>query len=149
MLVQCFYQWQLTIGWQQFLDFAHNTLSQFSNSDSTGLLYLLSRQLKEVRTRANDVANWPNPFQGLDLVDFQDRDAPWLELIDGASNQENIPFGPLIVRARALDVIVTIEGSADDPINNWPKWVNKFHYNSWYSVILLVELVWSSAQQGS
>ncbi|KAF8906593.1 phospholipase B [Gymnopilus junonius] len=104
----------------QILDFAHNTLSQFSESDSTGLLYLLSRQLSEVRTRANDVANWPNPFQGLASSNFQDTNASWLELIDGSSNTENIPYGPLFVKARGLDVIVTLEGSADDPINNWP-----------------------------
>ncbi|KDR75955.1 hypothetical protein GALMADRAFT_226618 [Galerina marginata CBS 339.88] len=104
----------------QILDFGQNTLSQFSKSDSTGLLYLLSRQLAEVRTRANDVANWPNPFQALAVESFQDTNASWLELIDGASNSENIPFGPLFVNARNLDVIVTLEGSADDPVNNWP-----------------------------
>ncbi|KAF4620337.1 hypothetical protein D9613_000636 [Agrocybe pediades] len=103
----------------QILDFAHNTLSQFSSSDSAGLLYLLSQQLSEVRTRANDVANWPNPFQGLAQQTFQDTQASWIELIDGSSNSENIPYGPLLVNARKLDVLVTLEGSADD-VNNWP-----------------------------
>ena len=87
------------------------------------MLYLLSRQLSEVRTRANDVANWPNPFQVLARTSFQDTSADWLELIDGSSNTENIPYGPLLVKARNVDVIVTLEGSADDPINNWPKYV--------------------------
>ncbi|KAF8973334.1 lysophospholipase catalytic domain-containing protein [Flammula alnicola] len=104
----------------QLLDFAHNTIAQFSNSDGNALLYVLSRQLSEVRTRANDVANWPNPFQGQRVESFQDANATWLELIDGSSNQENIPYGPLLVKARNLDVIVTLEGSADDPVNNWP-----------------------------
>jgi lysophospholipase len=108
---------------QQILDFGRNTISQFSKSDSSTLLYLLSRQLQDVRTRANDVANWPNPFQGIQSHAFQDTNATWLELIDGSSNQENIPYGPLLVKARNLDVIVTLEGSADDPINNWPKYV--------------------------
>ena len=45
---------------QQVLDFARNELSGFSNNDSSSLLYVLGRQLQEVRTRANDVANWPN-----------------------------------------------------------------------------------------
>ncbi|KAH9485342.1 Lysophospholipase 3 [Psilocybe cubensis] len=104
----------------QILDFGTNTLSQFSSSDSTGLLYLLQRQLREVRTRANDVANWPNPFQGQASASFQDTDATWINLIDGASNQENTPYGPLLVNARNIDVIVALEGSADDPVNNWP-----------------------------
>jgi lysophospholipase len=76
-----------------------------------------------VRTRADDVANWPSPFQGLREDTFQDSDANWLELIDGSSNQENVPYGPLFVKARGLDVIVTAEGSADIPGLNWPKYV--------------------------
>lgn len=74
-----------------------------------------------MRTRADDVANWPNPFNGIKNSTFQDSASRWLELLDGSSNQENIPYGPLFVRERALDVIVTVEGSADDPVNNWPK----------------------------
>ena len=80
--------------------------------------------MQDVRTRADDVANWPNPFHGIQSHIFQDTNATWLELIDGSSNQENIPYGPLLVKARNLDVIVTLEGSADDPINNWPKCVS-------------------------
>ncbi|KAG5650185.1 hypothetical protein H0H81_000391, partial [Sphagnurus paluster] len=103
----------------QLFDFARNSITSFSKDDSSGLLYVLSRQLREVRTRANDVANWPSPFQGLKNSTFEDSDKNWLEIIDGASNHENVPFGPLFVRARGIDVIVTIEGTSDD-INNWP-----------------------------
>ncbi|KAG6917429.1 hypothetical protein DXG01_002515 [Tephrocybe rancida] len=104
----------------QILDFASNTISAFSQNDGAALLYVLGRQLREVRTRADDVANWPNPFQGLKNTTFEDSSKEWLELLDGSSNNENIPFAPLFVRARGLDVIVTIEGSSDD-INLWPK----------------------------
>lgn len=93
-----------------------------SKNDADGLLYTLSRQLQEVRTRADDVANWPNPFHGLKPNTFQDTNATWLELLDGSSNAENVPYAPLFVRARGLDVIVTLEGSADD-INAFPKYV--------------------------
>jgi lysophospholipase len=89
-------------------------------NDAKGILYTLSRQLSEVRTRADDVANWPNPFSGIKTNTFQDAGASWLELIDGSSNAENVPYGPLFVRKRAVDVIVTLESSADD-INNFPK----------------------------
>ncbi|EFI28204.1 phospholipase B [Coprinopsis cinerea okayama7 len=104
----------------QLFDFARNTINGFSESDEGGLLYVLGRQLRAVRTRADDVANWPSPFQGLREDTFQDSDANWLELIDGSSNQENVPYGPLFVKARGLDVIVTAEGSADIPGLNWP-----------------------------
>ncbi|KAF5389496.1 hypothetical protein D9757_004325 [Collybiopsis confluens] len=103
----------------QILDFAHNTLQGFSQSDGNGLLYVLSRQLSQVRTREDDVANWPNPFNGVKTTTYDDTNSTWLSLIDGASNGENIPLGPLFVRERGLDVIVTLDGSADDP-NNWP-----------------------------
>ncbi|KAJ7680248.1 phospholipase B [Mycena polygramma] len=103
----------------QIFDFAHNTLQGFSSSDSNTLIYILQRQLRSVRTRADDVANWPNPFNGLKSSTYQDSAATWLELIDGASNGENIPYGPLFVKSRGVDVVVTIEGSADDG-NNWP-----------------------------
>jgi lysophospholipase len=59
------------------------------------LIYVLSRQLRSVRTRADDVANWPNvsfrlleerieliesqPFNGLKKDTFEDSDSPWLE----------------------------------------------------------------------
>ncbi|KAG6842116.1 hypothetical protein C0991_002770 [Blastosporella zonata] len=104
----------------QILDFARNTISDFSQDDGAAILYVLSRQLRDVRTRADDVANWPNPFHGMKNATFEDSSSEWLELIDGASNSENIPYAPLFVRARALDVIVTIEGSADDNVNLWP-----------------------------
>jgi lysophospholipase len=51
---------------------------------------------------------------------FLDSNATWLELIDGGSNLEAIPFGPLFVRAREVDVIVAVDGSADTS-NDFPK----------------------------
>ncbi len=93
-----------------------------SANDAAGLLYTLSRQLQEVRKRADDVANWPSPFHGIKANTFQDANATWLELLDGASNAENVPYAPLFVRARGLDVIVTLEVSADD-VNVFPKYV--------------------------
>jgi lysophospholipase len=45
---------------QQILDFADNKLNGFDSNDGQALFYVLQRQLTEVRTRANDVANWPN-----------------------------------------------------------------------------------------
>lgn len=111
----------------QILDFGRNAIAGFSDEDGDGLLYVLARQLRSVRTRADDVANWPNPFNGLKSTTFEDSDATWIELIDGSSNLENVPYGPLFVKARGVDVIVTLESSSDDA-NSWPKYVS-------YSVI--------------
>ena len=106
---------------QQIFDFANNAIKGFDSQDAEGLLHVFSRLLSAVRTRANDVANWPSPFTGINPGMYQDSRATWLELIDGASNIENIPYGPLFVKARGVDVIVTAEGSADIPETNWPK----------------------------
>ena len=120
------------------MDFAHNKLEGFSSNDADGLLYVLNRQLTDVRTIADDVANWPNvsgrisshistrnetymkPFQQIKPDTYQDTNSTWLSLIDGSSNKENIPFGPMFVRARGLDFIVGLDASSDET-QRWPK----------------------------
>lgn len=52
-----FLTWSLSL--QQALDTVNNKLQDF-DKDGQGLLYTLQRQLRSVRTRADDVANWPS-----------------------------------------------------------------------------------------
>lgn len=105
---------------QQILDSANNTFTSLSTSDTAGLLHLL----KSIESRNDDVANWPNSFAGIQNSTFQDTGQDWLEFVDGATNGENIPYGPLFVKARGLDVIVTIEGGSVHGQNqNWPTYV--------------------------
>jgi lysophospholipase len=61
------------------------------------------------------------PFRGLNAGTYSDSGAELLELIDGGSNLENIPLGPLFVKSRELDVILAVDASADQ--NTWPKCV--------------------------
>ncbi|KAI0766492.1 phospholipase B [Irpex lacteus] len=102
----------------QILDFAHNEIQSFGK-DGQALLYSLQRLLRSTRTRADDVANWPNPFHGIKNDTFEDSGSKWLELIDGSSNAENVPLGPMFVTARGLDMVVAVDGSADD-LQSWP-----------------------------
>ncbi|KAK0463558.1 phospholipase B [Desarmillaria tabescens] len=81
--------------------------------------HLLARLLEDVRTQDDDVANWPNSFRNVAPSTFVDTNSDWLELIDGGSNGEVVPFGPLLVKARGLDVIVGVDSNANDD-NNWP-----------------------------
>ncbi|KAH9972599.1 phospholipase B [Lactifluus volemus] len=105
----------------QLIDRVHNTVQGTSSSVSKAIFSLLDRQLSVLRTRADDVANWPNPFYNLTgKANFQDLHSEWLELIDGSSNQENLPLGQLFVKARNLDVVVGIDSSAQIPTTNWP-----------------------------
>jgi lysophospholipase len=105
-----------------FNEILDSATTSLSSSDDNALEYLLAWQLREVRTRANDVANWPNPFNGVKSSTFQDSNSTWLELVDGSSNQENIPLNPLFVNARELDVVVAIDSGGDDA-EGWPKCV--------------------------
>jgi len=63
------------------------------------------------------------PFQGLKADTYEDSGTNWLSLIDGSSNQENVPLGPMFVRARGLDLVVAVDASADTS-NNFPKYVS-------------------------
>ena len=45
---------------QQVFDRIHNTIEGFDQNSAKGILLILSRQLAEFRTRADDVAVWPN-----------------------------------------------------------------------------------------
>jgi len=60
------------------------------------------------------------PFQGINPTVYHDSNSTWIELVDGGLNKENVPLGPLLVKARHLDVIVAIDASADDS-DNWPQ----------------------------
>ncbi|KAI0268896.1 phospholipase B [Gloeopeniophorella convolvens] len=110
----------------QILDFGDNKLEGFDSSDSNSILYILRRQLGELRTRADDVANWPSPFQGIKPQNFEDSSARWLELIDGSSNAENIPLGQQFVKARAIDLVVAVDASADIA-TGWPNGSSPIH----------------------
>jgi len=75
----------------------------------------------EALLRVNDSCLTPRKaFQGINPFTFQDSSSPWLSLVDGGSNLEQIPLGALFTKERAVDVIVAVDASADDP-NQWPK----------------------------
>ena len=63
------------------------------------------------------------PFQGINPGIFQDSDSKWIELVDGSTNKENIPIGPLLVKARNVDVIVALDAGAEQS-DNWPAYVS-------------------------
>ena len=70
------------------------------------------------------VANWGNSFKSLEAVGANDSDLTWmsadndvLELVDGGLNGENVPLMPLLVKSRAVDAILALDGSADTDDN--------------------------------
>lgn len=63
-----------------------------------------------------------SPFHGLGSPAFEDSLSPELELVDGGTNGEVIPLNPLFVKARGIDTIIAVDGSADTD-ENWPECV--------------------------
>ncbi|KAA1474012.1 phospholipase B [Dentipellis sp. KUC8613] len=116
----CFVMGTSASLFNQMFDTAHNTLDGLDGSSSQGLLFALGQQVQQVRNISDDVSSWPNPFQGLASSTFEDSFSDRLELIDGGSNLENIPIGPMFVKARGMDLIVAVDSSFDDPTNTWP-----------------------------
>ncbi|KZV86590.1 lysophospholipase [Exidia glandulosa HHB12029] len=101
----------------------NTAVKRFADSPGRALVDLLRRLTSRVQTNADDVANWPNSFLGHKVRDFIDGARLKLELIDGGSNQENIPIGPLLVDARGVDTIVALDGTDEDD-NSWPMYVS-------------------------
>ncbi|KAH7888717.1 phospholipase B [Phlebopus sp. FC_14] len=89
------------------------------NGDEAGMTFLYQQFSSNFETRSLNVANWPNPFQGVNPATFQDSSSEWLSLVSGGSNHEQIPLGSLLAKARGVDVVVAIDASADDG-NRWP-----------------------------
>ena len=52
-----------------------------------------------------------------------DTNQDYLDMIDGGSNGENVPLGPLFVKSRDLEVIVAVDATSNDD-NNWPSYVS-------------------------
>jgi lysophospholipase len=71
------------------------------------------------RSVADDVANYPNSFQGVNVDTFPRANSQQLALVDGGENGENVPLAPLLVKARGVDAIVAFDSSADTS-ENWP-----------------------------
>ncbi|KAF9017220.1 phospholipase B [Hymenopellis radicata] len=103
----------------KFLDDARKGLMGDGDSFFQVLKNIVSKVLEQFRTHDDDVANWPNPFKQIATFTFVDTNSDWLELIDGGSNGEVIPLGPLFVNVRAIDVIVAVDAGSDDD-DNWP-----------------------------
>ena len=55
----------------------------------------------------------PNPFQGVAQGTYLDSNSTYLTLADGGEDGEEVPFQPLLVQARGVDVIVASDGVSD------------------------------------
>ncbi|GAA6035969.1 hypothetical protein JCM8097_005191 [Rhodosporidiobolus ruineniae] len=86
--------------------------------------YLVSEisSIEEIDDSVALVANYPNSwnnFQPESGVAFESAGNTVLQITDGGENGENVPIGPLLVKAREVDIVVAIDASADSTYS-WP-----------------------------
>ncbi|KAG5981567.1 hypothetical protein E4U55_002823 [Claviceps digitariae] len=68
----------------------------------------------------NDIADWtPNPFKGWNPARNPSVNETRLTLVDGGEDLQNIPYHPHLMPARNVDVVFSIDSSADTD-NSWP-----------------------------
>ncbi|KAG5919665.1 hypothetical protein E4U42_006441 [Claviceps africana] len=69
----------------------------------------------------NDIADWtPNPFRGWNRARNPSVDESRLTLVDGGEDSQNIPYHPHIMPARNVDVVFSIDSTADTDLG-WPE----------------------------
>jgi lysophospholipase len=92
---------------------------------STGLINeALTKVLANIGQDNDDIANYPNPFFGVNNATSRIATTDQLTLVDGGEDLQNIPLHPLIQPERHVDVIFAIDSSADTTADNgganWP-----------------------------
>ncbi|TFK53593.1 lysophospholipase [Heliocybe sulcata] len=93
-----------------------NIFSSYNTTNLTSILNLLdpSLDLNELEPGIElDASVYPNPFYGLARDTYIDSNQTYLSLVDGGFDNESIPFQPLLVKARGVEVILAVDGTAD------------------------------------
>ena len=67
----------------------------------------------------DDIADYPNPFIGVNNDSSHIANNTMLTLVDGGEDNQNIPLNPLIQPMRNVDVIFAVDSSADTN-ETWP-----------------------------
>jgi lysophospholipase len=101
-------------------------LTQINGSDSGILTSLITNLLQDFSNDEEDIAVYPNPFQGLSNISTSISNTPNLTLTDGGLDNQNIPLWPLIQPEREVDAIFAVDSSADTTYN-WPNGSSLIH----------------------
>ncbi|CAM1502706.1 Fc.00g074820.m01.CDS01 [Cosmosporella sp. VM-42] len=80
----------------------------------------LSSILQSIGDSDDDIADWtPNPFRGWRPEENLSADSERLTLVDGGEDLQNVPYYPHLRNERKVDVVFSIDSSADTK-SNWP-----------------------------
>ncbi|KAI7763447.1 hypothetical protein LZL87_010512 [Fusarium oxysporum] len=101
--------------------FVNQAFLQIQKADNVPefLLKAIINTLADIGEENRDIANWPNPFYKYNPKNNSNADSTILTLVDGGEDLQNVPFHPLLVSDRQVDVIFAIDGSADTK-TRWP-----------------------------
>lgn len=76
--------------------------------------------LESIGSDNNDIADWtPNPFKGWNSKTNYNSEEDRLTLVDGGEDLQNIPYHPHIHNERKVDVVFSMDNSADTEYS-WP-----------------------------
>lgn len=92
------------------------------------IVKLIVGVLTDLDFAQDDIADWkPNPFLGWNSAKNKAADSDRLTLVDGGEDGQNIPYHPHTVTERKVDVVFSVDSSAD--VNAWPDGASpKFTY---------------------
>ncbi|KYK57149.1 hypothetical protein DCS_04156 [Drechmeria coniospora] len=80
----------------------------------------LTSLLQTLGEANNDIADWtPNPFKGYNPLNNPGAGSDRLTLVDGGEDLQNVPYHPHLARGRQVDVVFSIDSSADTN-TSWP-----------------------------
>ncbi|KAG6010365.1 hypothetical protein E4U21_006929 [Claviceps maximensis] len=84
------------------------------------IIEALTSLLNTLGEEGNDIADWtPNPFKGWNPKRNLSVNETRLTLVDGGEDLQNVPYHPHLVPARNVDVVFSIDSSADTD-TGWP-----------------------------
>ncbi|GBE81631.1 Lysophospholipase 2 [Sparassis crispa] len=95
---------------------ANTSTSSLQNSSIYPIIQLLEKIIPEQGLELA-LAQLPNPFHGLAPQTYTDTNTTLLMLGDGGEDGEVIPFQPLLVKARGVEVIFAIDAASDTEDN--------------------------------
>lgn len=80
----------------------------------------LTKFLNRIGDKSNDIADWtPNPFKGWNTARNPSANSTRLTLVDGGEDLQNVPYHPHLLQARNVDVVFSVDSSADTD-TSWP-----------------------------
>jgi lysophospholipase len=83
------------------------------------VMKLVIRILTALGDANNDIADWaPNPFKGWNKAVNKATALDHLTLVDGGEDGQNVPYHPHTLLARKVDVVFSVDSSADT--SSWP-----------------------------